>query len=111
MVHLGARAFDEINGEVVQTTTFIKTNKYIKKYVTPYIRLVNINSEYNQEKALRQVIVDHESELYFEKKDNVFQKIPGIPIAYWVSDQLAQDFDNANLGDIACPRQGICNWR
>lgn len=107
MVHLGARAFDEINGEVVQTTTFIKTNKYIKKYVTPYIRLVNINSEYNQEKALRQVIVDHESELYFEKKDNVFQKIPGIPIAYWVSDQLAQDFDNANLGDIACPRQGI----
>ncbi|MFV4920659.1 BREX-1 system adenine-specific DNA-methyltransferase PglX, partial [Lactobacillus delbrueckii subsp. allosunkii] len=107
MVHLGARAFDEINGEVVQTTTFIKINNYIKDFVTPYIRLVSINSEYNQEKALRQVIVDNESELYFEKKVNGFQKIPGIPIAYWVSDQLAQDFDNTNLGDIACPRQGI----
>ena len=32
MVHLGARAFDEIGGEVVQTTSFVLRNGHIADY-------------------------------------------------------------------------------
>lgn len=39
MVHLGARAFEEIAGEVVQTTSFILRNSEIKKYNGIYFRL------------------------------------------------------------------------
>lgn len=40
MTHLGTRAFEEIAGEVVQTTSFIVRNEYINHYNGTYIRLV-----------------------------------------------------------------------
>ena len=45
MAHLGARAFDEINGEVVQTTAFVNRNKHIKDYLGTYARLIDGKSE------------------------------------------------------------------
>ena len=33
MVHLGARAFDEISGEVVQATTFTLRNRSLNRYL------------------------------------------------------------------------------
>ena len=45
MAHLGARAFDSIGGEVVQTTAFTMANTYIHDYRGVFIRLVDGNSE------------------------------------------------------------------
>lgn len=45
MVHLGSRAFDEISGEVVQTTSFIFANQHIPDYKGVYARLISGNSE------------------------------------------------------------------
>ena len=50
MVHLGARAFDEIGGEVVQTTTFVRRILYIKGYKAKYIRVVDGTSQQEKEK-------------------------------------------------------------
>lgn len=36
-----------------------------------------------------------------------FTKIPGYPIAYWISDKLVEAFSGAKLGEIAAPRQGL----
>jgi hypothetical protein len=37
-----------------------------------------------------------------------FKKIPGSPIAYWVSEKVREAFENGQpLGDIAAPRQGL----
>lgn len=36
-----------------------------------------------------------------------FHKIPGSPVAYWVSEQLLSAFEGTKLGDIAKPRQGL----
>ncbi len=33
MVHLGARAFDEIDGEVVQTTAFVTSKPHVSSYM------------------------------------------------------------------------------
>lgn len=45
MAHLGARAFDSIGGEVVQTTAFTMANTCIKDYQGAFIRLVDGNNE------------------------------------------------------------------
>ena len=40
MAHLGARAFEEIGGEVVQTTSFVICKNHIVNYKGEYCRLV-----------------------------------------------------------------------
>ena len=43
---------------------------------------------------------------------NNFFKIPGSPIAYWVSDKFVDAFANKTIGDVAKPRPGLstgCN--
>lgn len=41
MAHLGARAFEEISGEVVQTTSFVINNSHLSDYKGVYARLVS----------------------------------------------------------------------
>lgn len=51
MLHLGPRAFEEISGEVVQSTTFIIKKNKIKDYIGSYIRLIDFkNAEEKEEK-------------------------------------------------------------
>jgi hypothetical protein len=45
MVHLGARAFDEISGEVVQTTAFVLRNEKLDNYDTRYFRVIDETGE------------------------------------------------------------------
>lgn len=102
MAHLGARAFEEIGGEVVQTTTFIFQNNSIKDYLTKFKRLVDYNTQdLKEEEYLR------EGNLYVASSDN-FSKIPGSPVAYWCSERIIEVFSKADLlSDIAEPRQGV----
>ncbi|MGV6937014.1 BREX-1 system adenine-specific DNA-methyltransferase PglX [Paenibacillus sp. CMM36] len=57
MLHLGARAFEEIGGEVVQTTAFVirdKSNEIDKSMKGEYIRLVDFkNHEEKKNKGIR----------------------------------------------------------
>lgn len=45
MTHLGAHAFDEIQGEVVQTVSFVLNNNYIGGYKGSYVRLLDEKNE------------------------------------------------------------------
>lgn len=82
MVHLGARAFEEIGGEVVQTTAFVINNSDICQYRSTYSRLVSQNSQVQKEdEYLRK------NNIFISSKMN-FNSIPGIPIAYWVKDKV-----------------------
>lgn len=105
MVHLGARAFDEIGGEVVQTTAFVQTG-HIADYVANYIRLVDISGENEK----RMTFLSGENR-YNAKQEN-FSKIPCSPVAYWVSENFIKAFENKTIGELAKPRQGLatgCN--
>lgn len=44
MIHLGARAFEEIGGEVVQTIAFVTRNNYDGEYKGIYCRLLEANT-------------------------------------------------------------------
>ena len=101
MAHLGARAFDEICGEVVQTTAFANFNSHIAYYKGEYSRLVDVNGEAEKEK----LYLSHEK-IYLATQEN-FSKIPGSPMAYWVSENFVRAFENPKLGEIAKPRQGV----
>lgn len=81
MAHLGARGFDEIGGEVVQTTSFVMRSSHTKGYKGTYCRLIDGDSE----KAKAQMFVSGENR-YVAEQDN-FSKIPGSPFDYWLSDK------------------------
>ena len=56
MAHLGARGFDSIGGEVVQTTAFTMTNTFIPDYKGAFIRLVDGNNEAEKAAMFQQCI-------------------------------------------------------
>ena len=91
MIHLGARSFDEIGGEVVQTTSFIFENSMITNLKGTYCRLIEPTSELGKE----QMYLAKENR-YYTTQDN-FKKIPGSPIAYWVSKQMLNVFLNKTI--------------
>lgn len=86
MAHLGARAFDEIGGEVVQTTAFVMTG-HIKDYKGTYARLVDTVGE-NEKRDLFL-----SADKRFAAKQENFSKIPGMPVAYWVSENFIRAFE------------------
>ncbi len=87
MAHLGARAFDDISGEVVQTTAFVMTG-YIPDYKGTYIRLLGQNGE----RGKRDLFLSGEKR--YTVKTERFSRIPGVPVAYWVSDRFLDAFDS-----------------
>lgn len=91
MAHLGARAFDEIGGEVVQTTAFVSCGRRVADFKGTYVRLVDIVGEWEKEAAYRSG-----NHRYTAKQEN-FSKIPGSPVAYWVSENFVRAFENKKL--------------
>lgn len=94
MAHLGARAFEDIGGEVVQTTAFVFDNANIKDYQSNFKRLVDYNSQdAKKEEYLR------DSNLYTSSATN-FSKIPGSSIAYWARPKFLKSFDFKKLEEV-----------
>lgn len=99
--HLGTRAFSEIGGEVVSTVAWI-TKKISPKNEGTYIRLVDYNNAELKEHEFSN------KNNYFQAKQKDFEKIPGSPIAYWVSNKVREIFEkNQKLGEISEPKSGI----
>lgn len=104
MAHLGTRAFEEIGGEVVQTTTFTIRNMKLNDYSSNFIRLVDyddhIDKEHKYMEALENINLDY---MYSTKVDDL-REIPRSPIAYWISDRIAKlfkgEFKIKDLGSL-----------
>ncbi len=88
MAHLGARAFEEIGGEVVQTTSFVMRKSCIADYKGVYCRLIEPNTQNGKEEMFLS------KENRYNTDQSNFSKIPGLPIAYWVSRNLINAFSN-----------------
>ncbi|EDM6928770.1 SAM-dependent methyltransferase, partial [Salmonella enterica subsp. enterica serovar Typhimurium] len=89
MAHLGARAFSQISGEVVQTTAWVIKNNNIDSYQSIYLRLINGNEQEKREKLISK------KNKFKNIKQSDFKNIPGSPIAYWVTKELLQTFRNS----------------
>lgn len=102
MAHLGARAFEEIGGEVVQTTSFVLLNDSVEDYKGVYCRLIEPTTQQSKEETFLN------GDSRFVTSQSNFAKIPGSPVAYWVSDQLVQDFiDGKPFAEVGFPKVGM----
>lgn len=87
MVHLGARAFEEIGGEVVQTTSFVIQKSHVADFKGTYCRLIEPTSQQGKEDMFLA------GENRYAADQSNFSKIPGSPVAYWVSEAFFAIFD------------------
>lgn len=102
MVHLGARAFEEIGGEVVQTVAFCLKMTDLDCYRGKYYRLLSANSQDEKEKAF----LEGNNTYYADQSE--FSQIEGSPIAYWISENLLKDFSlGTKLKKYGDTRQGM----
>ena len=101
MAHLGARAFEEIGGEVVQTTSFVIRKSHIADYKGEYCRLIEPTSQQGKE----DMFLDGENR-YAADQSN-FSKIPGSPVAYWISRTMSEAFSKKLLRDYGATKQGF----
>ena len=107
MAHLGARAFEEIGGEVVQTVAFVMCKSNLPLYQGTYIRLVDYTGQNVKENAFRITTSKPNHDNYAVSTDN-FAKIPGNPIAYWISEGFIEAFSANFLSSASSPLAGIC---
>ena len=95
MAHLGARAFEEIGGEVVQTTAFVRCVNHVGGYKGTYCRLIAPTSQQGKEDMFLA------GENRYTANQDDFAKIPGKGVIYWGSQQLISDFERMpKLGDL-----------
>ena len=86
MVHLGADAFPEINGEVVQTSAFVFFSKAaLTKYYAKFVRLV----DYACEDKITE-FTDKTNHYYSCSED--FAGIKATPFSYWLSEKMRKSF-------------------
>jgi type II restriction/modification system DNA methylase subunit YeeA len=111
MAHLGARAFDTIGGEIVSTTAFLIQHKKNPKFKGSYIRLIDGSNEAQKAALFKSRIPTTNQSSpsnYYAVSAAEFKKIPGAPIAYWLSENARKPFQKGTfLGDIATTRVGM----
>lgn len=101
MAHLGARAFEEIGGEIVQTTSFVLQKNHKMNYMGTYCRLVEPITQQGKEAMYLS------GKKQYVANQNSFTKIPGKPVAYWVSEQISNAFMGKKMGDVSEARMGL----
>ena len=89
MLHLGPRTFDELSGEVVQNTAFVITNCEGKDATGAYYRLVDGKNCGDKERMFLEAQENVGNRIYYPNvSQQDFEKIPGCPIGYWVSENM-----------------------
>uniref|UniRef100_UPI0040287FEA BREX-1 system adenine-specific DNA-methyltransferase PglX n=1 Tax=Prevotella sp. TaxID=59823 RepID=UPI0040287FEA len=117
MLHLGPRTFDELSGEVVQNTAFVVSNindADKSECSGTFYRLVDGKNCADKERMFlenRDGNVDGAKVYYPNVNQKDFEKIPGYPIGYWVSERLLESFSNSDLTKICEIRCGLATGR
>ena len=101
MAHLGARAFEEIGGEVVQTTSFVIRKSHIADYKGKYCRLIEPTSQHGKEDMFLA------GENRYAADQSNFSKIPGSPVAYWLNSKILNSYKSSLVGDVAYIKKGM----
>lgn len=101
MAHLGPRAFEEIGGEVVQTTSFVLRNSHIPDYKGTYCRLIEPTTQQGKEDMFLA------GENRYTTQQSNFTQIPGSPVAYWLSESFLSNFTSQRISHKYNPKFGM----
>ena len=102
--HLGMEAFDGIIGKIVQTVAYSLHKGFLKNYCG---RAVKLTAYYDAKRWLKESEFFNPKNNYIYKQEN-FSKIPGSPIAYWVSDKIYNYYEKLqSIVAYASIKQGM----
>ena len=102
LLHLGARTFDELSGEVVQNVSFVISQNKPLNQGGIYYRLTAYSCCKDKEDAF----LSH-SDIYKSVSQNGFSSIPGSQLAYWLSPSIIRSFSKEKLSSFAKPSKGM----
>lgn len=106
LLHLGARTFPEIGGEVVQNAAFSLVNTESKKEGS-YIRLVDEkHTDLKKDKTI-EAIQNPDCTWFYKANQKDFKKIAANNLAYWLSEDAKKLFDGLTLRDNYELKQGL----
>lgn len=104
LTQIGYNSFPSMNSKVAQAAVFSLKNRKINNYCGVYINL----NDAPQSADKQDVFLTHDTLKRFEVCSDEFNKIPGSPISYWVSDAIYSAFNKlVPLEMIADVRQGL----
>lgn len=101
MVHPGRGIF----GSDFGTTSFVIGKKHIVGYLGHYRRLFEKQGEVETIEIREHRFLEKKG-IFFANQDS-FAKIPGSPVAYWISKELLTDFKAQKVSDISSPKVGL----
>ncbi len=85
LIQLEYSGFD---GATVPICTFTLTKGHVADYKGSYVRLSDFKGAANQGPKTLEAIKDRDCGWFFDAKSDDFKKIPGSPVAYWLSDNI-----------------------
>ena len=105
LIQLEYNAFE---GATIPVGTFVLKNKIIPNYKMIGIKLSDFKGIENQPIKTLEAVKNPNCSWRFQAKQKDFEKIPGSPIAYWVSDKLRKIFEkNKKLEEIGEAKVGL----
>ncbi|KQY85279.1 restriction endonuclease [Paenibacillus sp. Root52] len=108
MLHLGPRAFEEIGGEIVQSTAFVLRNAKVSESKGTYLRMIEDRTAKDKKVKAMEAVQNSSVPYRYSFNQENFRKIPGSPIAYWVSDNIINTFSSKyKVEHFGKPRKGL----
>ena len=105
LIQLEYSGFD---GATVPICTFTLAKTHITGFTGSYIRLSDFKGSENQAPKTLEAINNPNCGWFFNARPDDFKKIPGSPIAYWVSNKLKEIFhDSSSLSQFVKPMIGM----
>ncbi|WP_110933553.1 BREX-1 system adenine-specific DNA-methyltransferase PglX [Paenibacillus bouchesdurhonensis] len=108
MLHLGSRAFEEIGGEVVQSTAFVLRNTNISGGKGVYLRLVDEGTASGKRERTIEAVQNPSIKYRYFFDQERYKYIPECPIVYWITEKETLVFrQGILLKDFAKPKAGL----
>jgi len=105
LIQLEYSGFD---GATVPICTFTLAKGHLPDYRSSYVRLSDFKGASNQGPKALEAIQNHKLEWFYTSRPDDMKKVPGMPIAYWVSPDFMDIFNTEkSIDDIAPPRIGM----
>jgi len=92
---------------VVPIGTFVLRNKFISGYEGSYVKLSKFKGVENQKPKTIEAIQNPGCGWFYNAIQNNFNKIPGSPIGYWLSENVINNFDYDQLKDVVSVKKGL----
>ena len=105
LAHLGIGVFEDLNSKVVQAVAFVMRKSNVATYKGTYDRLFEKQGLQEDNKLKQKWLMDGSHRFFVNQRN--FSKIPGAPVAYWVSDKFAKIFEFPKLKTISKARRGL----